>query len=67
MDGIRRLARQPGRSRYTTLASTGLPAADHLDELHSTQLPITHPNTSAVVEMLMNGAAGGLMLGGEVA
>jgi hypothetical protein len=36
------------------LAVASLPAADHLDDLHPTQLPIAHPHTSVVVEMVMN-------------
>jgi hypothetical protein len=64
---LKRIARQPGRSRYATLDSTSLPPADHLDGLHSTQLPITHPYTSVVVESVTNGAVRGPMLGDEVA
>jgi hypothetical protein len=54
-------------SRNPALAHASLPLADHLDDLYSTQLPITHPHTSLLVDMVMNGAADGLMLGGDVA
>ena len=44
-----------------------LSPADYFEDLHPTQLPIANPHTSVVVDMVMNGAAGGLMLHGEVA
>ena len=44
------------------LALARLPAADHLDDLHPIQLPIAHLAPSLVTEMVLNGAAGGLIL-----
>ena len=61
------LSRQPGRACDTALALASRPPADHLDDLHPTQLPIAHAHTSVVMKMVMNGAADGLMLRGEVA
>ena len=48
------------------LAFLGLPAADNFFDLHLMQLPITHPAHLVVVDMVANGASGGLMLRGDL-
>jgi hypothetical protein len=48
------------------LALLCLPAADNFFDLHPMQLPIAHPVHLAVVDMVANGASGGLILRGDL-
>ena len=61
-----RLTRQASRAGDGTLALLDLPATNHFFNLHPVQLPIAHLSTLfLVVEMVANGASGGLMLRGD--
>ena len=62
---VHRFARHPTGAGDRTLRLTHLPATNHFDDLHATQLPISHPAHLVVADMAMNRAAGGLILRGD--
>ena len=54
-------------ARDSALALTSLPATDDFFDFHPMQLPITHLDpTSAVADMVANGASAGLKLDGDL-
>ncbi len=59
---LHRLARHAARAGDRALRLAHLPPTNDLDDLHSTQLPITQPAHLVVADMVMNRAAAGLIL-----
>src|SRR5215472_3999091 len=59
---LHRLARHATGAGDRALRLAHLPAPNDFDHLHATQLPIAHPAHLVVADMVMNRAAGGLIL-----
>src|SRR5215467_8995736 len=59
---LHRLARHATGAGDRALRLAHLPAPNDFDDLHATQLPIAHPAHLVVADMVMNRAAGGLIL-----
>src|SRR5579859_7925658 len=62
---LHRLTRDATGTCDRALRLAHLPTTNDFDHLHATQLPITHPAHLVVADMVMNRAAGGLMLRGD--